>query len=370
MAEFMTKKLCQRVKGIFCLSLFVFSCYACQTTRDNDGKNIFYDDMVKCTRLVDLFEGADYEVIPLEVDSIAIPVVGMKFFAHQDYFLIGDNQYARTIFLYDSNGKFLHAIGSRGKGPDEYSELVDFSVWHDTISVADVGSSGDCFLYYGLDGNFLGKTEVSEKVISFARNQKGEYIINSGRNAFQSNWQITRYTSDLKILEQCWKLDENENNIPVFEHNFNHSDNGVFFHEAFNNQLHKLVDNQFEPSYKLVFDDKNDFTGVRTGNFMAEMESMYKEGFYPLNDYLENDSFVFLSLDYVKDLKNEKQVLAVFNKNLGKGKVFVMPPSTIFMGNLKDNALYLMAEGEFVGEQFPNLVRAKETDIFIIKVML
>jgi hypothetical protein len=40
------------------------------------------------------------------------------------------------------------------------------------------------------------------------------------------------------------------------------------------------------------------------------------------------------------------------------------------MGNLKDNALYLMAEGEFVGEQFPNLVRAKETDIFIIKVML
>ena len=266
--------------------------------------------------------------------------------------------------------KFLHAIGSRGKGPNEYSELVDFSVWHDTISVADVGSSGDCFLYYGLDGNFLGKTEVSEKVISFARNQKGEYIINSGRNAFQSNWQITRYTSDLKVLEQCWKLDENENNIPVFEHNFNHSDNGVFFHEAFNNQLHKLVYNQFEPSYKLVFDDKNDFTGVRTGNFMAEMESMYKEGFYPLNGYLENDSFVFLSLDYVKDLKNEKQVLGVFNKNLGKGKVFVMPPSTIFMGNLKDNALYLMAEGEFVGEQFPNLVRAKETDIFIIKVML
>ena len=103
---------------------------------------------------------------------------------------------------------------------------------------------------------------------------------------------------------------------------------------------------------------------------MAEMESMYKEGFYLLNGYLENDPFVFLSLDYVKDLKNEKQVLGVFNKNLGKGKVFVMPPSTIFMGNLKDNALYLMAEGEFVGEQFPNLVRAKETDIFIIKVML
>ena len=64
MVEFMTKKLCQRVKGIFCLSLFVFSCYACQTTRDNDGKNIFYDDMVKCTRLVDLFEGADYIPFP------------------------------------------------------------------------------------------------------------------------------------------------------------------------------------------------------------------------------------------------------------------------------------------------------------------
>lgn len=370
MTEFIANKMYQLVKSICCLLLLVFSCYACQTTRNDDGKTIFYDDMAKCTRLVDLFEDANYEVIPLEVDSIAIPVVGMKFFAHQDYFLIGDNQYAHTIFLYDSNGKFLHAIGSRGKGPNEYSELVDFSVWHDTISVADVGSSGGCFLYYGLDGSFLGKTEVSEKVVSFGRNQEGEYIINSGRNAFQSNWQITRYTSDLKVLEQCWKLDEKENNIPVFEHNFNHSDNGVFFHEAFNNQLHKLVDNQFEPSYKLVFDDKNDFTSVRTGNFMAEMEELYKKGFYLLNGYLENDSFVFLSLDYMEDSKNEKQVLGVYNKNLGKGRVFEMPPSTMLMGNLKDNALYLMVADDFVNEQLPNLVQTEETDVFIIKVML
>ena len=370
MVGYITNKVCQRIKGISCLLLLLLGCYACQTTKNDDGKTIFYDDMAKCTRLADLFEDADFEVIPLEVDSIAIPVVGMKFLAHQDYLLIGDNQYAHTIFLYDSNGKFLHAIGSRGKGPNEYSELVDFSVWHDTISVADVGSSGGCFLYYGLDGSFLGKTEVSEKVVSFARNQEGEYIINSGRNVFQSNWQITRYTNDWKVIEQCWKLDGNENNIPVFEHNFNSSDNGVFFHEAFNNQLHKLVDNQFAPSYTLVFDDKNDFAGVRTGNFMAEMEGLYKKGFYLLNGYLENDSFVFLSLDYMKDSKNEKQVLGVYNKNLGKGKAFDMPSSAMFMGNLKDNALYLMVADDFVNEQLPNLVQTEETDVFIIKVML
>lgn len=350
--------------------LLILGLNACTITKKDDGKSIFYDDMKKCTHLIDLFDEANYEIIPLEIDSMAIPAVGMKFFAYKDYFLISDNQYAHTIFLYNDQGKFLYSIGSKGKGPHEYSTLADFSVYQDTVSIADAGSSEDSFLHYNLDGSFLGKTKIPNKVASFARNKEGEYIINSGRNIYQAKWQITRYTNDLKTIEQCWKLTENENNIPIFEYNFSNSDTGIFFHEAFNNQLHKLVDNRFEPSYQLLFDEKNDFTKVRNGNFMQEVEKLYQEGFYLLNGYVENDSYVFLSLDYMKDAKNEKQVLGVYHKNVRKGKKFEMPSSSVFMGNLKDDILYLMVTDNFIEEELPDIKKTKDTDIFILKVIL
>ena len=79
------------MKNIFLFSLLVFCLSACTATRNNDGKSIFYEEMRKCSHLVDLFEKADYKIIPLGIDSLAIPAVGMKFLAHQNYFLVSDD---------------------------------------------------------------------------------------------------------------------------------------------------------------------------------------------------------------------------------------------------------------------------------------
>ena len=358
------------MRSIFFLSFLTFFLYACTTDREDNSKSIFYDDMRKCIHLVELFEKADYEIIPLRIDSSALPAVGMKFFAYQDYLLIGDNQYTHTIFLYNNQGEFLHTIGSKGEAPHEYSALIDFSVHHDTVSIADIGGSGDCFLHYDLNGNFFGKTKLPNRIVSFAKDSEGKYIINSGRNAYQGNWQITHYTKDLKVIGQYWELNKDENNIPVFEQNFSCSDNEVFFHEAFNNQLYKLANNRFEPSYQLIFDSTNDFSRIRTGNFMTEVDALYKKGFYLLNGYLESESDIFLSLDYIKDSKTEKQVLGVYNKKLREGNIFEMPPSSIFMGNLRNNILYLMTSDYFINEQFPDIEKTEDTDIYVLKVML
>ena len=105
------------MKNIFLFSLLVFCLSACTATRNNDGKSIFYEEMRKCSHLVDLFEKADYKIIPLGIDSLAIPAVGMKFLAHQKYFLVSDDQYVHSLFLYNSQGQFLYTIGSKGQGP-------------------------------------------------------------------------------------------------------------------------------------------------------------------------------------------------------------------------------------------------------------
>ena len=120
----------------------------------------------------------------------------------------------------------------------------------------------------------------------------------------------------------------------------------------------------------LFSSSKNDFSRIRTGNFMAEMDKLYQKGFYLLNGYLENESYIFLSFDCMKNSKTEKQVLGVYNKNLNKGNILEIPLSSIFMGNLKDNALYLMASDDFIETQFPDAKRTENTDIYILKIKL
>ena len=100
------------------------------------------------------------------------------------------------------------------------------------------------------------------------------------------------------------------------------------------------------------------------------LDELYKKGFYLLNGYVENESHVFLSFDCMKDAKNEKQVLGVYDKNTQKGKICEVPSSTLFMGNLKDNVLYLMVSDDLIENQLPDIKKTKDTDIFILKVML
>jgi hypothetical protein len=63
-------------------------------------------------------------------------------------------------------------------------------------------------------------------------------------------------------------------------------------------------------------------------------------------------------------------VLGVYNKKLREGNIFEMPPSSIFMGNLRNNILYLMTSDYFINEQFPDIEKTEDTDIYVLKVML
>ena len=47
-----------------------------------------------------------------------------------------------------------------------------------------------------------------------------------------------------------------------------------------------------------------------------------------------------------------------------------MPSSSVFMGNLKDDILYLMVADNFIEEELPDIQKTKDTDIFILKVIL
>ena len=362
------------IKLISFLCLMVaLACYAsaCSPVRDmNKDKTIYLDDMVSCENLKSLFsDSLHYDIIPLEMDSLHIPTIGMKLFVYNDSFLLGDKQFTNMAYLYNSLGQLENTIGNRGNSGNEYPVFKDYVVLNDTVSVLSSSTPGDCLYNYNIKGNFLGKVEIPNIAVSIARNADGDYIVNSGRNVYNSKWQIIHYTSDWKVLEEYFKLSENENNVPVFESNFSVIDNRVYYHEAFNNQLYVLEDT-LKTSYYLSYGDKDDFEDIRTGKFTEVVDRLYKKGFYLINSYAETDSIVCLLLNYLKE-NDQKQKILIFDKIKGNGRILEMSKGEMFIGNIciQDNMLYFLASDYFLKEYVSSDLQL-DNDIFVLKIKL
>ena len=344
---------------------------ACSSVKNSDeGRTIYLDDMESCKNIKSLFSDSSHlDVIPLELDSLHIPAVGMKLSVYNSFFLLGDNLYEHKVYLYNSGGKFENVIGRRGNGANEYPVFKDFVVLNDTVSILSSGGPGDNLFNYNLKGDFLGKVEIPNTVVSLVRNADGDYIFNSGRNIYNSKWQITHYSSDWKVLGEYLKLSENENNVPVIESNFSVDGNRVYYHEAFNNQLY-VLEGDLKPSYRLSLGDGNDFKDIHIGKFTEVVDRLYKKGFCLVNSYVETDSLVCLLLSYLKE-SVQNQIMLVFDKNKDDGRMLEISQNEKFLGNLclRDNILYCLVSDAFL-EEYVSDELPLDNDIFILKIEL
>lgn len=76
------------------------------------------------------------KVIKLETDdSCLVSKIGQ--FAYVDNVLYIAEELEQTVYLFDSNGKFLKRIGKKGQGPGEYSRMGKFQVKGDQIYILD-----------------------------------------------------------------------------------------------------------------------------------------------------------------------------------------------------------------------------------------
>lgn len=141
---------------IFLLHSFVFFIVACghntkQTTEPNIVLNI---DFPKEERHINLSELVDsISFIRLQTnDSCRIGSID-KLIVAENFFLIVDKSLASSILLFDTNGKFINSIGSRGRSQKEYISIEDVTIGDGKIFVLD--SKGNKIISYSIEGEYL-----------------------------------------------------------------------------------------------------------------------------------------------------------------------------------------------------------------------
>lgn len=351
--------------------LFLFLCFSCSSAPKENKKEILFDNATECKDFISLFKKKEIKLTPILWETENIPTNTMKFIVYNNEYYICDIHYQHTILRYDKNGKFICRIGNRGEGANEYTSFTSFSINQDTISIAATKANGERIILYDLNGNYLDEKEIQEKIVSFARNKKGEWLINSGRNIHSASHQLTLYSPDFTEKKVFWELSEQENNIPVFEYNFATNNRHIYYHEAFNNQLYIIQDGEVHPSYKLIFRNKNNFDKVRTGDFMQETERLFKEGFYLVSNYFESKNHVYVYLGHMGFNNSEEFYFLQHNKNDGTTRFYKIEKNdaNITETFIENNTIYFLVSDLFIQEVM-HMEADSVSDIYILTIRL
>ncbi len=144
---------------------FITSCVlvsilcSCADTANKDEHKISADQNIRVDQLsASPFQYSSYfaqlDYIPLQATNESLIGYVHNIHTYKDRYFILDISSAKRLFIFDQNGKFIKAIGERGKGRGEFYEIIDFSIEPKAEELYILDQVGKVNIF-SLDGKFL-----------------------------------------------------------------------------------------------------------------------------------------------------------------------------------------------------------------------
>lgn len=162
-----------------CAALWLASC-SVPSSSDNWTVDLLHAnvDTIDYSTFVD-----SVSYIPLEVsDECLVGKVTDVILADGRLFVFDDKQ--QEIWMFNSSGKYLGKLGSRGEGPGEYFHIaqVEYDRREKLLAVLTF-KEAPCVLYYALDGTYVKSVELGIRADDFKICPDGGFILScAGRD--------------------------------------------------------------------------------------------------------------------------------------------------------------------------------------------
>jgi hypothetical protein len=237
-----------------------------------------------------LFDSLKYVSLKTS-DSILIKeVTKIKYFNDVIYVL---DRRTQVLFAFNLNGELIWKIQHVGRGPKEYSQLVDFDVNEKSKKLL-LFSRYEKIQVYDFDGNFIEEWKFPFRGISFATSENRMYIYTGGRVNFINN-ENEKYNllffDNKNILkgEIYFKKELESTMIYNSPNSFCKYDNEIRFFMPFSNNIYSIKEDSVYVEYQFDFGKYNlpcDYFDGHTPDDLVE--SNYT---YGLNSYWENKKY-------------------------------------------------------------------------------
>ena len=269
----------------------------------------------------------DIQYIPLETDSNCIIGHIDKMLANNNRLYILDKNGAKKLFVFDLNGKFIQSIGKQGKGPDEYIQLVDFSVNEEKGEIVLLDNYRE-ILVFDLQGRFIKSKQLSRT--NFFQNlccYKNDYYLSTSNLIGNADkYSIFKYSygfDEHKLLEFSNYCDF----IHPIDNPISCNTESLYYLDVFTTTLYEKGEDGFAKKY--LFDFGGKYMPLNIANSNEQFFQNYAKYCF-IQRYVIGDKYLFLQiLNRAKynigifDMKNDRFFLY---KNVSSEKIAFRPP--------------------------------------------
>ena len=272
------------MKKCFYLLLLTWILAACSSQTKETGDNVLKATLKETeVSLKDLF--SRIEVIPLETNDTALmDHVHRIRKVNNKYYILNEDYPGFTyinILVYDAEGNFLHTIGKKGQGPEEYPWLIyDMDIDTEKDLVYMMSPSGMLYLYR-TDGSFVRKMNMPEGLIYHGLQflNSNQLLSWAGGTDIDNDAMCVLDADSAKLIKGLWR-DHNDPNWDIIEFTYAYQDK-IYFTPSIDRQVYEVTSDSLRMAYEWDFGEDNyDASSVRSrleGLTIAEKDEKWNE---------------------------------------------------------------------------------------------
>ena len=272
------------MKKCFYLLLLTWILASCSSQTKETGDNVLKATLKETeVSLKDLF--SRIEVIPLETNDTALMDHVHRIRKVNDKYYILNEDYPGftyiNILVYDAEGNFLHTIGKKGQGPEEYPWLIyDMDIDAEKDLVYMMSPSGMLYLYR-TDGSFVRKMNMPEGLIYHGLQflNSNQLLSWAGGTDIDNDAMCVLDADSAKLIKGLWR-DHNDPNWDIIEFTYAYQDK-IYFTPSIDRQVYEVTSDSLRMAYEWDFGEDNyDASSVRSrleGLTIAEKDEKWNE---------------------------------------------------------------------------------------------
>jgi len=297
---------------ITCL-IFLISCKENKHVQNNADIKTFAVKEKVVPRLSNLIKD-DFEFIQLESNKECnIGIINKIDICNNEIFVL-DAFRANSVFVFDSNGKFLRKIDKKGKGPGEYIQIYSFCIEKEGKYIYLLDVETKKVLKYFLDSfKFVKEYPLPFSPSTFEISENKDFIFYCiYKQADSYNYNLIVTSDEFKIKKRFIKQEKNKQySVGLTSTNRGYKYGGKYvFNPLFSDILYCLSpDLELSPYLRIDF-GKN---GMPPDDFFNPSENILKKlgrsEYVNCYNILETNNSIFL-----KYFKNKKVHIGVFSK--------------------------------------------------------
>lgn len=230
---------------------------------------------------------------------------------------------AKSLFIYDREGRLKKVINKLGNGPGEFVKPQDFDIQQGTGNIIILDGDQRKFITYSKDGDFI--SEISKKNVSinsFLTLNDDKIIIDKGNTTSNDNGDYINFINFKgEEIASFLPVPKYLKNITISPQNpLQRLEDTVLYMPSVHNCLYQIYDNQVQLKYTFDFGDLwpgKQYLHDHQDKHPLQIAQGLVQNYIAFLNYIENETLLFLNF-YYKD----KQYYYYFNKQSEKTLLF------------------------------------------------